>query len=141
MQSNLLDLMENSSSSGKTSPESSQTKETLLGPSWGEWSEQWMPYHRQTGEAGPVRAWSRGHGHGQHGLFLMPNGSEWRKDAAACSLSSTLEGRSIPQRFFLSETACAGILRRAEKRGKKFPVVLEAALQAVIGMEPGSTQA
>ena len=100
-----------------------------------------MPYHRQTGEAGPVRVWSRGHGHGQHGLFSMPNGSEWRRDAAACLLSSILEGQLIPQRFFLSATACAGILRRAEKRGKKLPVALEAALQAVIGMEPGSTQA
>jgi len=36
-----------------------------------------------------------------------------------CSLSDILETGDLPQRFFLSAKACAGILRRAEKRGKK----------------------
>ena len=47
------------------------------------------------------------------------------------TLSQVLEKGSIPQRFFLSGTACAGILRRAEKRGKSLPPSLHAALQAV----------
>ena len=47
------------------------------------------------------------------------------------SLSQVLEKGSIPQRFFLSSTACAGILRRAEKRGKSLPPSLHAALAAV----------
>jgi hypothetical protein len=39
-----------------------------------------------------------------------------------------LEIGVVPQRFFLSATACQGILRRAEKRGKKLPSALQEAL-------------
>jgi hypothetical protein len=46
-------------------------------------------------------------------------------------LSDTLETGDVPQRFFLSSTACRGILRRAEKRGKELPLALAQALQAV----------
>ena len=42
---------------------------------------------------------------------------------------------SIPQRYFLSSTACAGIMRRAEKRGRKLPVLLHLALQRVADSE------
>jgi len=34
------------------------------------------------------------------------------------------------EKYFLSKTACAGILRRAERRGKELPPVLRAALTA-----------
>ena len=61
----------------------------------------------------------------------MPNISEWPNDAAVCSLSQVLEKGSIPQKYFLSSMACAGILRRAEKRGKKLPEQLARALLAV----------
>jgi hypothetical protein len=57
--------------------------------------------------------------------------SEWPSDAAVCSLSDILETGALPPRFFLSAKACAGILRRAEKRGKKLPEQLQAALSAV----------
>ena len=60
-----------------------------------------------------------------------PNISAWPNDAAVCSLSQVLETGSIPPRFFLSGTACAGILRRADKRGKTLPPALSAALTAV----------
>jgi hypothetical protein len=62
------------------------------------------------------------------GGSLTPNISEWPNDAAVCSLSQVLETTSIPQRFFLSPRACAGILRRAEKRGKELPPALQTAL-------------
>ena len=116
---------------GKMSPASSQTRETPLGASWAELSEQWMPSHVLPGEHGPVKVWLRGHGHGRHGPLSTANGSAWRSGASACSLSSILEARSIPQRFYLSQTACAGILRRAENRGKSLPPALLAALEAV----------
>jgi hypothetical protein len=46
-------------------------------------------------------------------------------------LSDVLEPTgSVPPRFFLSPKACAGILRRAEKRGKKLPEALDRALRA-----------
>jgi hypothetical protein len=63
--------------------------------------------------------------------FLTLSTSEWPNDAAVCSLSDVLETGVVPQRFFLSATACQGILRRAEKRGKKLPEQLERALAAV----------
>jgi hypothetical protein len=46
-------------------------------------------------------------------------------------LSDTLETGDLPQRFSLSATACQGILRRADKRGKKLPTRLQQALEAV----------
>jgi len=63
--------------------------------------------------------------------FLTLNISEFHSAAVACSLSDVLEIGDVPQRYFLSVTACQGILRRAEKRGKEFPEVLKSALQAV----------
>jgi hypothetical protein len=70
---------------------------------------------------------------GSHTEFLTLSTSEWPNAAAVCSLSDTLETGDLPQRFFLSATACAGILRRAEKRGKQLPEALERALQTVAG--------
>jgi len=64
--------------------------------------------------------------------------SEWNltlapslRDEGVCSLSSILETGEIDRRYFLSPRACAGILRRAEKRGKDLPPSLFAALTAV----------
>lgn len=58
----------------------------------------------------------------------MPNISDWPNDASVCSLSRVLETGPIPARYFLSTAACAGILRRAEKRGRKLPAELSKAL-------------
>jgi len=63
--------------------------------------------------------------------FLTLNTSEWHKDAEECLLSDTLETGELPQRFYLSEKACKGILNRAEKRGKKLPPMLKEALEIV----------
>ena len=46
------------------------------------------------------------------------------------TLSSVLES-NVSARFYLSPTACKGILRRAEKRGKDLPPALHAALRSV----------
>ena len=48
------------------------------------------------------------------------------------NLSQILQTSAHP-RFYLSAKACAGILRRAEKRGKVLPTQLHQALQAVAG--------
>jgi hypothetical protein len=63
----------------------------------------------------------------------MLNTSEWPNDAAVslCALSEVLETGPLPKRFFLSAKACAGILRRAEKRGKTLPEPLRLALESV----------
>ena len=38
---------------------------------------------------------------------------------------------NVSDRYCLSQKACAGILRRAEKRGKELPVALRTALESV----------
>ena len=65
------------------------------------------------------------------------NGSESPRDASVCSLSDVLETEPVPQRYFLSAKACAGILRRAENRGKKLPDALYQALQAALTPNAG----
>jgi len=54
-------------------------------------------------------------------------------------LSQVLEDGNVPRRFYLSGTACRGILRRAEKRGKQLPRPLQAALTAVAQTGQGAT--
>ena len=100
---------------GKTSPASCHlTEEKILEPS----SEGWQ----NSGMGSPTG-------------FLTLNTSEWPSDAAVCSLSDVLETGPVPPRFFLSQKACQGILRRAEKRGKKLPEPLRHALEAVAGVK------
>jgi hypothetical protein len=62
-------------------------------------------------------------------------------DATVCSLSDILEIGAVPQRFYLTAKACAGILRRAEKRGKTLPPQLAHALQQVVDSEQTLTVA
>lgn len=96
---------------GRTFPASChQTAEKILEPSSGGW--------RNSGMGSPTE-------------FLTLNTSEWPKDADVCLLSDVLETGEVPQRYFLSATACRGILRRAEKRGKALPPTLLQALQRV----------
>ena len=67
------------------------------------------------------------------GEYLIAATSEFPSGAAECTLSDVLEDRLVPQRYYLSPKAAAGILRRAERRGKKLPPRLERALQATAG--------
>ncbi len=99
--------------SGKTSPASCHpTEEGILVPSSGRWGS-W-------GMGGPTAS-------------STLNGSEWPRDAAVCSLSDVLETSDVPPRYFLSQKACAGIIRRAERRGKELPTMLRRALEQVAG--------
>jgi hypothetical protein len=104
--------------SGKTSPVSCQlTEDKRLEPSSKRWGKSGM---------------------GSLTEFLTLNTSEFPNGAVVSSLSDILETGAVPQRYFLSRKACAGILRRAEKRGKALPPSLRAALEAVAS-EPTST--
>lgn len=61
--------------------------------------------------------------------------SECHSDGgASSSLRDVLED-SVAPKYFLSPRAAAEILRRAEKRGKKLPERLEAALKSVAGLQ------
>ena len=110
----ILPLLNNIAPSGwfgKTSPAYCQaTEEKILAPSLGRWGN--------SGMGSPTEC-------------LTLNTLVFHKDASACSLSDVLETGEVPQRFFLSPTACMGILRRAEKRGKSLPPRLQQALHSV----------
>ena len=69
------------------------------------------------------------------GSFGMLNTSECPKDAVECSLWQILQA-TAPSRYSLSQTACLGILRRAECRGKSLPPLLEVALRMQAGLDP-----
>jgi hypothetical protein len=62
--------------------------------------------------------------------FWTLSSSEFPSVVAGSSLSAVLETGALPPRFYLSATACAGILRRAAKRGKTLPPQLHQALSA-----------
>jgi len=64
------------------------------------------------------------------GEFWTRSSSEWPSAGAVSLLSESLESSKGLQRYSLSPKACSGILRRAEKRGKPLPPMLEAALRA-----------
>ncbi len=55
------------------------------------------------------------------------------KDAVESFLSRILQA-TVPRQYYLSRTACLGILRRAEERGKDLPAQLEAALELQAGI-------
>jgi hypothetical protein len=69
---------------------------------------------------------------GSHIGCLTLNTSEFHKDADVSLLSDVLETGYLPQKFYLSGKACAGILRRAGKRGKELPAFLQAALETTV---------
>lgn len=103
-----------SGSSSKTLPDSChQTEDGTWVPSSGRWETSAM--------GGPTECWTLAT-------------SESPNDAVECSLSDILEADVLPK-FFLSPRACEGILRRAGRRGKKLPELLEAALVAAVGRQ------
>jgi len=115
---------------GKMSPESSAQKTTPLVAFLQDLPVK-MIHSSHQGANGQTQVMCLAPKEQSRGEFSTPNISEWPNDAVVCSLSQVLEQTSIPQRFFLSSTACAGILRRADKRGKQLPPQLEQALRSV----------
>lgn len=98
-------------SSGKTSPAFClQEEDGTLVPSLGRWSN--------SGMGSPTECWTL-------------SSSEWPSDADVCLLSDIVETGDVPQQYFLSPRACAGILLRAERRGKELPQPLFQALHSV----------
>src|ERR1035437_9145375 len=67
---------------------------------------------------------------GYRGVVLTASFSESPNAASVCSLLDVLESH-VPQRFFLSPRAAAGIVRRAAKRNRALPMHLRRALEAL----------
>lgn len=62
------------------------------------------------------------------GEHLMRNTGEFPKEENESFLSQILMD-GVPKKYYLSQKACRGILRRASERGKDLPMVLKAALE------------
>ena len=111
-------------SSGKTSPAFCRRTEDgrweLLSGGW-----------RNSGMGSPGECWTLSMSEWTDTLVPSPS------DAGVSSLSDILVAtRDVQQRFYLSRRACEKILRRAEKRGKKLPALLDSALRASAGLGP-----
>lgn len=97
--------------SGKMSPECFlATEDGILAPSSGRWGN-----------------WGTG---GHTGCWTL-SGSECPKDAEEFFLWRAIEIKEVPQRYFLSKRACAGILRRLQRKGRSLSQDLVAALGEV----------
>ena len=129
-----LDIFaEPAGSSGKTCPAHSAATpaETLLS-----WLVRWQDSNSlRPATAGETKAWRSVKTDSSNGACWTRSGSDWRSGASACSLSSILETGPIDRRYYLSPTACAGILRRAGNRGRDLPSALSEALRQVVDGE------
>ena len=65
------------------------------------------------------------------GVSMTLNTGECPSAERESTLSQILEANA-PEKYSLSAKACAGILRRAERRGKELPTMLREALEEVI---------
>ena len=65
--------------------------------------------------------------------LLTHNTGEFPNADAASTLSQILE-ETVPEKYYLSQKACQGILRRASARGKELPEVLRLALERQASM-------
>jgi len=113
----------------KMSPASCQQKTTPSAASSLAWWEQTPHSSRQDGADGLTRVWLVDPTGASPGAFSTLNSSACPNDAVASSLSDVLETGPIQPKYYLSQKACTGILRRAEKRGKKLPPMLSRALR------------
>jgi hypothetical protein len=69
------------------------------------------------------------------GVCWTADTGESHSGAVECSLSQILE-ENVPSKYFLSQKAAAGILRRAERRGRELPPALREALLRLAGSTP-----
>lgn len=121
---------------GKTFPEYSQATAAKILPNCYRYSQDGKLIRPQTDGKISESSNSRPDVSGWRGGLLTCSMPEWtgssgrfHSDGGVSSLSDILETGDVPRKYFLSPTACSGILRRAEKRGKKLPKVLEDALR------------
>lgn len=118
-----------------------QTEDRTSLVSLEKWLAPILPHHRPNGKTSALSSARLG---SPSGAFWTHSGSEWRSVAdgslpCVISLSQILELGFVPARFYLSPIACAGILRRADKRGKTLPEHLARALRAVADLARTST--
>ncbi len=94
------------------------------------WLPSWAQMSLFPPMDGQAQVWPLGRGDHVSGDSSTLNTSECPNAAVVSSLSDVLEAHVHP-RFFLSPRAAAGILRRAEKRGRGLPESLQRSLEAL----------
>ena len=109
-----------------------------LDGSFGKTSPVFCPAEKDSISPPSSGRWLSG-GMGSLGGCLTLSFQESRNDAVESSLSDILETGEVPQRYFLSQKACRGIIRRAAKRGRTLPEPLRLALAEVADSEPISS--
>lgn len=94
-----------------------------------------------TQDDGAVKVWTFDKKSMPRGLAGRINVEEWPNDASIKNLTDILQPMSeVDDRFILSPKACAGMLRRAVKRGKTIPPKLKEAMEYVASRsEPGAS--
>ena len=75
-----------------------------------------------------------------HGACSTLNIGESPSVARESTLSQILQANA-PEKYYLSATACQGILNRAKKRGKELPTMLQEALEEAIALNVLQTEA
>ena len=74
------------------------------------------------------------------GVSMMLNTGPAPHNVASVSTLSQILQPNAPEKYYLSAKACAGILRRAEKRGKELPAMLKEALEEVVQRDSRTTK-
>jgi len=123
------------SHSGKTCPESSTRKTMPSDVSWRELLDRTFPLRPvQRATNGRAQVWLPDQNAAQLGECWTLNFSECPNAAEESTLSQVIvtESSSL-NKYFLSAQACAGILKRAKRRGKALPAELKEALLMTIG--------
>lgn len=120
---------------GKTYPErSAATKETTSTPCWKNWpalrNQKFQSLDLRTG-SGQKPVLSAEIDGALHGELSMLNFGESPSVAVESRLSWILED-NVPEKYYLSERACQGILNRSSSRGKELPETLHTALLDMI---------
>ena len=106
------------------------TKEQISKPSLKKqpkWQKGMPAYLDLRAESGPAQDASWEMGGALLGEYTMRSFGEYPSEENVSLLSQILEDNPHPK-YCLSPKACQGILRRAEKRGKKLPELLERTL-------------
>lgn len=120
---------------GKMFPEhSAATKEKILGSSSknsAKLQTKQPMFLDLRKENGTLVGASWGMGIPSRGECLMRDFGESPSEEEESGLSQILEA-NVPLKYYLSARACEGVLRRAKKRGKELPEILEEALKQQI---------
>ena len=122
---------------GKTCPEPTQaTKDATSGPSCKPSAKSQTPTFMSLflkTESGRRRDASWEKATALRGVHTTLSIGEFPSVARESTLSQILVPNA-PEKYYLSRTACEGILRRAEKRGKELPKMLKDALEEAVAL-------